>query len=73
VTLYAGCSVTSISCDGPLDTFSTGFTGSLSASFSDGGAALDMSLCMRFVEPPGTPGMYVHTLDLYAPHVSTGI
>lgn len=72
VRLYAGCSVTSAGCLGPLDNFSTGFAGSLSASYVDGGFGLDMSLCMHFEEPAGAPGTYLHTLDLYAPHVSTG-
>ena len=30
---------------------------------------MDMSLCMHFAEPADKPGTYVHTLDLYAPHV----
>ena len=68
--LQAGCSVTQAGCLGPLDSFTKGFTGSLSVDFFDGSYGFDMSLCLHFVEPAGMPGTFVHTLDLYAPHVS---
>jgi hypothetical protein len=71
VALNAGCSVTSAGCLGALDNFSAGFSGSLSVSNGDGGPGQDMNLCLRFAEPADKPGTYVHTLDLYAPHVST--
>ncbi len=71
VVLNAGCNVTSAGCLGTLDNFSAGFTGSLSVTHGDGSAGMDMSLCMHFAEPADKPGTYVHTLDLYAPHVST--
>ena len=70
VVLNAGCSVTSAGCLGALDNFSAGFTGSLSVAYGDGSPGMDMSLCMHFEEPANKPGTYVHTLDLYAPHVS---
>jgi len=69
VVLNAGCLVTSAGCFGALDNFSAGFTGSLSVIYGDGGAGMDMNLCMHFAEPADKPGIYVHTLDLYAPHV----
>lgn len=72
VRLSAGCNVLSAGCVGSLDYFSSGFVGSLSASYVDGGVGLDMSLCLHFEEPVGAPGVYVHALDLYAPHISTG-
>jgi hypothetical protein len=65
VTLYAGCSVTSAGCLGALDTFNSGFAGSLSLTRVDGSPGLDWSLCMHFEEPTDKPGTYVHTLDLY--------
>ena len=69
VVLNAGCLVTSAGCFGALDNFSAGFTGSLSVIYGDGGSGMDMSLCMHFAEPADKPATYVHTLDLYAPHV----
>ena len=71
VRLSAGCSVTSTACFGALDNFASGFAGSLSVSFGDGGHGMDMGLCMHFEEPADKPGYYLHTLDLYAPHIST--
>ena len=70
VNLLAGCNVTQAGCLGPLDTFNSGFAGELSVS-RDAGIGMDMSLCLHFAEPAGKPGTLVHTLDLYAPHVST--
>jgi len=69
VALNAGCSVTAAGCVGALDNFSSGFSGSLSVTYGDGSPGMDMNLCMRFVESADKPGIYVHTLDLYAPHV----
>ena len=71
VRLSAGCSVTSTACFGALDNFASGFAGSLSVGFGDGGHGMDMGLCMHFEEPADKPGYYLHTLDLYAPHIST--
>jgi len=71
VNLLAGCNVTQAGCLGPHDSFNSGFTGELSVSRLDAGIGMDMSLCLHFVEPAGMPGTLVHTLDLYAPHVST--
>ena len=71
VSLQAGCSVTQPSCLGALDNFTTGFTGQLLVSSFDGGPGFEMNLCLHFTEPAGMPGTILHTLDLYAPHVST--
>jgi hypothetical protein len=71
VTVLAGCNLTSPGCFGPLDYFTTGFAGSLAVTLLDGSLDYDMSLCMQFQEPPEKPGDLLHSLILYAPHVST--
>jgi len=70
IALLAGCSVTA-ACSGPLDNFRSGFAGWLTVDRPDGSFGFETGVCMRFIEPAGMPGTYVHTLDLYVPRVLT--
>jgi hypothetical protein len=69
VQLYAGCNPASSSCSGSSDYYTTGFEGTLQLA-SSGSYVFDMSLCLHVQEPAASPHTIVHSMDLYAPHIT---
>jgi hypothetical protein len=79
VRVVAGCDPQDTLCTLPCDPkvsgctnlgdgYNSGFTGVLAISPSSEG--FDTSLCLHVEEPAGSPHTIIHSLDLYAPHVS---
>jgi hypothetical protein len=68
VRVFVGCDPMKYLCTTPpLDSYSSGLTGTLQVSGTIG--SYDMSLCLSLAESPSSPHPLVHTLELYAPHV----
>ena len=70
VEVRIGCPLMPTPCISPPDGYASGLTGTLQVS----GAIVnyDMSLCLSLAEPPGSPHLLVHTLDLYVPRAHAG-
>jgi len=71
VQVDVGCDPAQGSCNPAPDSYATGFTGTLQVSRTSSGT-YDMSLCLSVAEPAGTPHPILHSLQLYAPHVTAG-
>ena len=69
--VVAGCDVWAGGCDTPGDAYESGFQGVLElvGDYSQLHSQLDMSICLHFMAPAGSPPT-IRSLDFYAPHVS---
>jgi len=70
VQVLVGCPTLPASCISPVDSYTSGLTGTLQVSGTIG--SYDMSLCLSLAESPSSPHPVVHKLDLYVPHVHAG-
>ncbi|HEY3352156.1 MAG TPA: hypothetical protein VGQ83_02825 [Polyangia bacterium] len=69
VQVLVGCDPAQGSCYPLPDSYTTGLTGTLQVART-GAGGYDMSLCLSVAEPAGSPHPLVHSLELYAPHVT---
>ena len=69
VSVRIGCDPSQASCTTTTDSYTTGFVGSLHVERA--ATRLDTTLCLHVAETPASPHPLAHSLDLYAPHVST--
>jgi hypothetical protein len=69
VGVFVGCDVSTTRCYPAPDSYDMGFEGLLQVSRGTGG--YDMSVCLHLVEPAGSAHPLLHSLDFYAPHVSS--
>jgi hypothetical protein len=69
VQVDVGCDPAQGNCNPAPDSYTMGLAGTLQVSRTAGGG-YDMSLCLSVAEPAGSPHPLVHTLELYAPHVT---
>jgi hypothetical protein len=67
VRVVAGCDPLLSSCTTPGDVYDSGLAGSLQVTRLASG--FDTTLCLHLVEPAGSSHPFIHTMDLYAPHV----
>jgi hypothetical protein len=69
VQVSVGCDPAQNSCYPLPDSYTTGLEGTLQVARTSAGG-YDMSLCLSVAEPAGSPHPIVHSLELYAPHVT---
>jgi hypothetical protein len=69
VSVATGCEST-MSCETPRDAYASGLLGSLAIMPGKRGT-YDMSICVHLEEHPDAPHADIHTLDFYAPHITT--
>ena len=69
--VIVGCDTSGAECYPAPDSYTSGLEGLLQVGRADASYAFDMSVCLHVAEPAGSSHPLVHTLDLYAPHVST--
>lgn len=69
VRVIVGCESTLSTCNPVPDSYTAGLQGVLHVA--RGSSRYDMSVCLHVQEPADSPHPIVHTLDLYAPHVSS--
>jgi len=69
VGVTVGCN-SAASCTDPVDSYTTGLTGSLSISMGKS-ARYDVSTCLHVEENASSPHPVVHSLDLFATHIET--
>jgi hypothetical protein len=67
VRVVAGCDPIMSTCSTPGDIYDSGLAGSLQVTHLVPG--FDTTICLHLVEPPGSSHPFIHTMDLYAPHV----
>jgi len=67
VGVTVGCG-SAASCTDPVDSYTTGLSGSLSISIGKS-AMYDMSVCLHVEEPVSSPHPEVHSLDVFATHI----
>jgi hypothetical protein len=68
--VYLGCDASTTSCSPPPDSYTSGLEGSLQVQLLNETYAFDTSLCLRVVEPTGSPHPLLHSLELYVPNVT---
>lgn len=71
VQVYVGCDPAQGGCNPAPDSYTSGFTGSLQVTRTAAGD-YEMSLCLAVEEPADGPHPLLHSLELWAPKVSSG-
>ena len=69
IMVDVGCDPAQGTCNPSPDRYTTGFSGTLQVTRTSAGG-YEMDLCLAVAEPDGTPHPLLHSLELYAPHIS---